>query len=172
MNCCNKNEDDKSSQGTNNLQMGVKDLLKMGACCVGPLAGAAVLGAFGINASFLAALACPLMMGYMMWRMGRMQPSKGQSSEVEGAPGVRAGLKPAPMDKSAEQFSPKSIKELPDLPKAQETAGKDLPGEGEQGWDESKMNEEKVQTKVVTEIKPVSAGPDGAKGERESYERT
>ncbi len=172
MNCCNKDKDDKNSQGTNNLQMGVKDLLKMGACCAGPLVGAAILGAFGVNASFLAALACPLMMGYMMWMMGRMQPSQGQSSEVEESPGVRTGLKPAPMDKSAEQFSPKSIKELPDLPKALETAKGDLAGEEGSRLDEGKIGREKIQTGVVREIKPVSAGPDGAKGERESYERT
>jgi hypothetical protein len=145
MNCCNKNEGGKDYDGKNNLPMGVKDLFKMAACCGGPLAGAAILEAFGINASFLAVLACPLMMGYMLWMMGKMQPSKDRSSGVEESLGVKTGLKPASTNKSTEQPSQKSSKELPsDLPKVWEIARKDLSGEVAYRLNEGKVNEEKV----------------------------
>ena len=162
MNCCNKNEDGKKSHGKNNPQMGVKDMLKMAACCGGPLAAAAILGAFGINATFLAALACPLMMGYMMWMMGRMQATEDQSSQAQET------LKEASSE-PVKQLPQKPVKKIPGPSKVPGVAREKSPREEAQSSGESKVNEEKVQTTVVTEIKPVPVSPDGAIGERESY---
>ena len=170
MNCCNKNKDSKNNHGKhnqqmgmkdkNNQQMGMKDMLKMAACCGGPLAGAAILGAFGINASFLLLLACPLMMGYMMWMMGRMQSTEDQASETE-KPLEEASSEPV------KQLPQRPVKELPSPSKVSKIALEKLSKEEAQSSGERKVDEEKVQTTVVTEIKPVPVSPNGTKGETE-----
>lgn len=169
MNCCNKNQGSKNNQGKsnqqmemkgeNNQQLGMKDMLKMAACCGGPLVGAAVLGALGINAGFLVALACPLMMGYMMWMMGKMQAAEGQSA------GGEEPLEET-VSKPVKQLPQKPIKELPSPSRVSKVALEKLPKAEAQSSDEKQVGEEKIQTIAVAEIKPVPVSPNGAKGER------
>lgn len=78
-----------------------KQMLKMGACCAGPILGLALLaplaGSLGIGfssvLSFLLVLACPLSMLVMLYLMGR-----GQRAERQG----RAEEQPLPMATSAD----------------------------------------------------------------------
>ncbi|MBI4636669.1 MAG: DUF2933 domain-containing protein [Candidatus Rokubacteria bacterium] len=67
-----------------------KTSLKMAACCGVPMlglvvlagGGGALLGAAGAVAPLLLALACPLGMFFMMWRMGKMgQHEKGKRDD-------------------------------------------------------------------------------------------
>lgn len=166
MNCCHKDKDSKNSLNNHNQQMSLKDMLRMVACCIGPLAGVVILGAFGINAAFLAALACPLMMGYMMWMMGRMESSKGQFSEGKEPLQVEAGLKSIPTHGSVKQLPQKLIKELPEPSGVSEMTMEKLPKKV-QSSDERKVGEEKVQTIVMAEIKSVPVDSHGVKGGRE-----
>ncbi len=78
-----------------------KQMLKMGACCAGPILGLALLaalaGSLGIGfssaLSFLLVLACPLSMLVMLYLMGRGQRAEGQG---------RAEEQPLPMATSAD----------------------------------------------------------------------
>lgn len=77
MNC----HKDKDCKDNNFKQVGLKGILKMSACCWVPMLAFLILSAIGISASGLLLLACPLMMIYMMWAMGRMQQKeKGTSN--------------------------------------------------------------------------------------------
>ena len=73
----------------------LKQMLKMAACCAGPILGLALLaplaGSLGIGVSsvvsFLLVLACPLSMLVMMYFMMRGQKAEGQSQgQAEGQP--------------------------------------------------------------------------------------
>ncbi len=77
---CHKDKDCKDS---NHKQMGLKGILKMSACCWGPMLAFLVLSAFGISVSGLLILACPLMMVYMMWMMTKGQHKEEKISKAE-----------------------------------------------------------------------------------------
>ncbi len=79
MNC----HKDKDCKDGNDKQMGLKGILKMSACCWGPILGFFVLSALGISASGLLFLACPLMMVYMMWMMTKKQQKEEKTSKAE-----------------------------------------------------------------------------------------
>jgi copper chaperone CopZ len=80
----------------------VKQILKMGACCAGPILGLALLaplaGSLGVGVSsavsFLLVLACPLSMLLMMYFMGR------GNAGMQGR--GRAEERPLPMASSAD----------------------------------------------------------------------
>ncbi len=71
------------NKGNNHKQMGLKGMLKMSACCWGPMLGFFVLSAIGISASGLLLLACPLMMIYMVWMMTKAQKKDENTSKTE-----------------------------------------------------------------------------------------
>jgi len=69
----------------------LKQMLKMGACCAGPILGLALLaplaGAFGIGVSsifsFLLVLACPLSMLFIMYMMRGKPAMRGHARAPE-----------------------------------------------------------------------------------------
>ena len=78
-----------------NTMQTLKQMLKMAACCAGPILGLALLaplaGSLGIGVSsvvsFLLVLACPLSMLVMMYLMMRGQEAEKQSQgQAEGPP--------------------------------------------------------------------------------------
>lgn len=71
------------NKDNNHKQMGLKGILKMSACCWGPMLGFLILSTLGIGASELLLLVCPLIMIYMIWMMGKMQQKEEKNSKAE-----------------------------------------------------------------------------------------
>lgn len=78
---CHKDKD--CNKGSYQKKVRYKSILKMSACCLGPILIFFVLSALGIRASGILVLLCPLMMVYMIWMMAKEQQKEEKNSKTE-----------------------------------------------------------------------------------------